>query len=262
MLFWLKKFISIWLMPIAFCIVAIVAGLLLLRFQKRPRLGRALVVGGVILLMLFSNDLFSRLLIGPLERRYPAIPEIAAGSPLPPRLAGCQFVIVLGSGNGHTPGLSANNLLSRSALARVVEAVRLLQLLPAAKLVVSGPGDGRSAPHATVLGRTALQLGIARDRIVYIDTARDTEEEMHAVRRLVGAAPFALVTSAWHMPRSMALFRGAGLDPVPCPTDFTTHTHDPFNVEDVFWDIASLERSTWAVRERIGYLWIWLRGKT
>jgi hypothetical protein len=33
------------------------------------------------------------------------------------------------------------------------------------------------------------------------------------------------------------------------------------HLNDFFWDIAALERSTWAVRERIGYCWIWLRGK-
>ena len=35
-----------------------------------------------------------------------------------------QHVVVLGGGNGNTPGLSATNLLSTSALPRIVEAYR------------------------------------------------------------------------------------------------------------------------------------------
>ena len=48
---------------------------------------------------------------------------------------------------------------------------------------------------------------------------------------------------------------------IPCPADFTAHSGDAVNWQDFFWDVSSLERSTFAVRERIGYLWIWLRGR-
>lgn len=259
--FWLKKFVSLWLMPLAFCVTAMIAGLILMRSPRRARLGRALLIGGLVLLMLLSNKLVSISLVRPLETRYPAIPELVAGAPLPPRLAACRYVVVLGGGNGVSPGVSANNLLSASALARVAEAVRLLRVLPEAKMVVSGPGDGKNDTHATVLARAARSLGIPADRVLQIDTARDTEDEAHAVHRVIGDAPLALVTSAWHMPRSVALFRGAGLDPLPCPTDFVSHADESYGFDDWFVSVSSLERSTWAIRERIGYVWIWLRGK-
>jgi uncharacterized SAM-binding protein YcdF (DUF218 family) len=69
------------------------------------------------------------------------------------------------------------------------------------------------------------------------------------------------VTTAWHLPRAAALFRRAGVDLLPCPTDYTARPSPEFYWSDVDWDVASLERSTAAVRERIGYLWVWLRGK-
>ncbi len=262
MLFWVKKFISFWMMPLPFCLTAMVVGLLLLRSARRARLGRALIVAAVALLMLLSNSFVSKWLILPLQARYPAIPELGPGSPVPATLAACKFVIVLGSGHGFAPGVSANNLLSTSAISRLAEGVRILRALPEAKLIVSGPGDGVRPTHATVLARSAQALGIPADRILYIDQARDTEDEARAAQRLVGGAPVALVTSAWHMPRSMALFRQAGLNPVPCPADFRGHTDDAVYFDDFLWDAESLGRSTMAVRERIGYLWIWLRGKT
>lgn len=260
MLFWLKKFIAFWLMPLSFCVVAILAGLWLLRSPRRARLGRALIAAGVLLLVLFSNKFVSKWLIRPIETRYPAIPELRADS-VPPAIAACRYVIVLGGGNGNTPNMAATSLLSTSALGRITEAVRLLRVLPEAKLVVSGPPVRGGDTHATVLARAAISLGIEPGRVVYIDQARDTEDESLAVRRIVGDAPVALVTSAWHMPRSMALFRHAGVTAVACPADYQSHTQDPVTFDDLLWESHALNRSTLALRERIGYLWIWLRGK-
>ena len=262
MFFWLKKFLGFWLMPLPFCLALLLIGLLLWRSKRRARLGRSLAIAATGLLMLFSNKIVSGRLVHPLEARYAAIPELRADAPVPPSLAACRFVLVLGAGHGRSEGLSATNQLSSSALARVTEAVRLLRALPEARLIVSGPAEGNRPSHATMLARAAESLGVPSERIVYIDHARDTEDESLAVQRIVGPAPFAVVTSAWHMPRAMALFRHAGLAPLPCPADYTFHAGDDFHWTDLFWDIASLERSTWAVRERIGYFWIWLRGKT
>jgi uncharacterized SAM-binding protein YcdF (DUF218 family) len=264
MFFWLKKLIGFWLMPLPFCLTLLVVGLgFACLSAKRARLGRRLALAGLGLLLLFSNKYVSIWLVHPLEARHAAIPELTAGQPLPPQLAACRYVVVLGGGNGNSHGLSATSQLSSSALARVTEAVRLLRVLPDASLIVSGPGDGGDHPtHATMLTRAAVSLGVEPSRIAFIDQARDTEDESLATARIVGTAPFALVTSAWHMPRAVALFRHAGLSPLPCPADFSAHTDDDFSWTDLFPEEPSLERSTWAVRERLGYLWIWLRGKT
>ena len=259
MLFWLKKLLGYWLMPVPLCLTLLVAGLLLARTRRWARLGRALLLAGVAALVILSNKFVSICLLHPLEARYAAIPELRADA-LPPDLAVCRFVVVLGSGNGNTPGLSATNELSVSALARVTEAVRLLRLLPSARLVVSGPADKKHPAHAVILARAAESLGIPLERVIYIDQARDTEEESLAVKAIVGDAPFALVTSAWHMPRTMALFRHAGLAPLPAPTDYTARLGE-WTSNDLLWDVDSLSRSTWAIRERIGYVWIWLRGR-
>jgi uncharacterized SAM-binding protein YcdF (DUF218 family) len=261
-LFWLKKFITFWLMPLPFCVTAMVIGLVLMRWPKRARVGRALLTMGVLLLVLFSNKFVSKWLIRPIEARYPAMPEFSADAALPADLAACRFVVVLGGGNGESPGMSANNLLSASALARIMEAVRILRVLPAAKLIVSGPGGEDHASHAVVLARAAQAYGITSDRILYIDQARDTEEEAHAVHKLAAGARVALVTSAWHMPRSVALCRAVGVNVLPCPADFKSHRRDRVDFDDFLWEVSSLERSTVAIRERIGYLWIWLRGKS
>ncbi|MBI5769064.1 MAG: YdcF family protein [Verrucomicrobia bacterium] len=262
MLFALKKFVAFWLLPLPACLTLLVAGLVLTYSARRARLGRALLITATGLLLLFSNKLVSVWLIRPLEARYPVVPELREGTPLPAALAACRYVVVLGGGHGDTPWMPATLKLSASSLGRITEAARLLRQLPEATLLLSGPPAGHQPGHATVFAQAAQTVGIARDRIRYIDNARDTEDESNAVKRLVGDAPVALVTSAWHMPRSAALFRHAGVNALPCPADFKAKPSPGFRWSDCVWDTESLDRSTAAVRERIGYLWIWLRGKT
>lgn len=262
MLFWLKKFISFWLMPLPACVTLMVVGFVLVQWTKRTRLGRALVIGGFALLLFFSNGFVGRALIRPLEDRYPSMPEFEPGKPLPPDLLECQYIVVLGGGNGWDETQPATALLSKSALGRIVEAVRLARALPSAKIIVSGPGDSDTPTHAEMLVRTAVSLGIARERFTKIEHARDTEDESRTVYGIVGHARAALITSAWHMPRAAALCRGAGLNVLPCPADYTTHAGDKFIFPEVLCDLDSLGRSTWAIRERIGMIWVTIRGKT
>ncbi len=262
MLFWLKKVVGFWLMPLPVAMALMTAGALLVFSAKKARVGRGLLLGGFFVLLVFSNRFVSRSLIRPLEMRYPPIPELAPSAPVPPELAACKFVVVLGGGNGYAPGVTSNNRLSSGSLARIVEAVRILRVLPGAQLVVCGPTYGPVDSHATELARTAVALGVAPDRIIKLERGKDTEEEVGGIRHTVGDSPIALVTSAWHLPRAMALCRHFGVPAVPCPTNYLSLSDGDAVVSDFFWDNGGLERSTWALRERIGFLWIWLRGKT
>jgi len=258
--FLLKKLVSFWIMPLPFCTALLVAGLLLMRRPRRQRLGRGLIIAAVGLLVVLSNQFVSTRIVRPLEDRYPAIPEIAPGSPAPAVLAGCGFVAVLGGGNSDMAGLSATSQLSSSSLARLVEAVRLLRALPGARLLVSGPGSPGLPAHGTMLSRGAQSLGVDPARITVIDTALDTEDEAGAVARIAGPSRVALVTSAWHMPRAAALFRRAGVDFVPCPADFVARVERGHGGSELTCDVESLARSTRGIHEWLGLLWLRLRG--
>lgn len=248
-------------MPVPLCLTLLIVGIILLCFSRRVRLGRGLLIAGIVLLTLFSNKLVSYALLRPIEATFAPIPEFVADAPLPPALARCRYVVVLGGGHSDSPGFSANNQLSSSSLARIVEGIRILRQLPEARLITSGPGAVGYTTHAATLARVATEFGIARERIILTETGRDTEEESQNVRALVGDTPLALVTTAWHLPRATGLFRRAGMDVLPCPTDHLARPGSRFSWGDLDWDIASLERSTAAVRERLGYAWVWMRRK-
>ena len=259
-MFWLKTLISGLLMPLSLALMLGVAGVVLARSQRCFRRGRTLLPLSVLLLLAASNRWISGRLIAPLESHYPAIGEFQPGTALPPALAACRYVVVLGGGNDQRNDVPALDRLSTSSRARLTEAVRILRLLPAAQLVVSGPADNGGPTHARVLADAAASLGVERTRLLLIEDAHDTADESACLRDLLGEASFALVTSAWHMPRAMALCTAQGLHALPCPTDYMAGSPPRHHLGDYFWDTASLDRTTKAVHEYIGRWWARLRG--
>jgi uncharacterized SAM-binding protein YcdF (DUF218 family) len=283
-MFLLKKLLGHLLMPLPLALVLLSLALWASARRRRGAAWTALLFGWLILVAC-GNRGVSNALVASLENHYKPVPprplpagpaalpedgpDAAApeGTAWPRELLEAGFVAVLGGGHGDAEGLSAGQRLSPSARARLVEGVRLALALPETWLVVSGPRDGArdgspaegEAPppsHARVLADAAVELGLPRDRIVEIDTARDTAEEVAALRRLVGEEKTALVTSAWHLPRAMKLAGREGLDAFPCPSDYLGGRDKPGGaLAWATWNSESLTNSTRAWREYLGHAW-------
>ncbi len=260
-LFWLKKAITYCVMPLTAAMALILAGLWISRRDESRRFGRCLSWLGILILLVASHRQVGLRLLAPLEQAYPAMPEFRAHIPLPDNLATCRYIVVLGGGHADSILLPSTSKLSPYALGRITEAVRLARVLPAATIITSGPGRDDEISHAEVMKQAAISLGISPERIVTTTQGRDTESEAIALQQIIGQQPFALVTSAWHMPRSMGLMRSAGLHPVACPTDYQAKINDQFVWSDWLWGIDGLERTSWACYERLGMLWAKLRGR-
>ena len=260
-MFWLKKLVSAWLMPLSLVLELGGLGLILLCGRRR-RAGAILVALSFFLLLAAGNTWVSRRLIDPLEGAYPPAPAVGVSDALPPALAACRRIVVLGSGNGDHPDLSALLQLSSDGLARLTEAVRLSRLLPRAPLLFSGPTFVAGRPtNARIMAEAAAILGVDPHRITLLEDARDTEQEAARLKALLGDEDFALVTSAWHMPRAMALCRKLGLHAHPCPTAYLDRSRPGFDWSDLTWNTEALQRTTAAVHERLGLWWEWLRGR-
>ena len=108
--------------------------------------------------------------------------------------------------------------------------------------------------------RFAVLFGIAPERIVIEGRSRDTAEQARYVADLLGDASLILVTSASHMPRSMALFRQAGLDPIAAPSDYYVYSDRPRSIWAWLPGVSALEKSERAVYEYMGLAWGRLRG--
>lgn len=258
-MFLLKKFVTFWLMPTSVVLVLALASALWI-LKKRHRLAAVAACLCALVFGLLSNRTVSNALARPLEEPFRSDRQAQASEEPYPFLSSCRFIVVLGGGNTETPGISALGRLSTSSLGRLSEAVRLSRMNPEATLVLSGPGAPGHPTHASVMREAAISLGVLPARIRLIESARDTEEEAQAVAAVVGNARVALVTSAWHLKRASLLFRKAGVSFEPCPADFCTFEAQGWDYSSLSWDSESFERSTRAIHEDLGILWLRLKG--
>ena len=238
-MFWLKKIVSQLFMPVPLLILLIVVSYLVIRHRK---LAKGLLALSAAILIVLSSSMGSNALLAPLENQYSVNSE--------PMGRGC-LVMVLGSGHDEAENQPAVQQLSNIALARLSEGVRQLSLGKDCKLVVSGwSGGSNKRAHADVMFDAAVELGVSPDSIIKFPLAKDTIEEAQYMQWEVADARFRLVTSASHMPRSMAIFENAGLNVSAAPTDFSQR-------KTYWWyfDARSLLSSQRAIHEYLGLIW-------
>jgi len=259
----LKKTLTPFILPLAVCLGLLIAGQILLWFSRRQKTAKALILTGTALLFAFSIHAISDPMLATLEHRYPPLldplrPAYSDGREGEP----IRWIFVLGGGTRTDPRLPVTSHLSSSSLPRVAEGIRLLRLLPESRLILSGGSTSTPVPEAEAMASLARQLGVEPFRIVTEPETLDTESQARAARRYVGQDRFILVTSAAHMPRSMALFRKQGLRPMPAPTDHSVTPRPAFRLRDYVPSVSALDGTKTLVYERAGYLWAWLRGLT
>jgi len=248
--FILKKLVSIFLTPLSIGILIVSAGLYLL-FRHKTIPARRLILAGILWLFLFSYGPVANLLLYQLEHRYPTL------STPSDRIA---YIYVLGYGHSTDAALPITSQVDKEAVVRLTEGIRLYHKCQGkAKLIVSGySGLFDPVPHALMQQRLAQALGIPQTDIITVPEAKDTEEEAQAAKKLTQGQPFALVSSAYHLPRAMKFFEAAKLHAIPAPTYHQASiTHpDYFSI----FSVTALEKSTMVFHELIGMLWQKIKG--
>ncbi|KRE14993.1 hypothetical protein ASE63_17225 [Bosea sp. Root381] len=215
MFFVLSKLVWFVLSPVNLAIL-LAALAALLAFTRFAWLARWFGAAAMLFLILMAFSPLPRLVMWPLENRFPQQP--AEKGPV----AG---IIVLGG----SIGVARGDVVLTSAGARMTKAVELARLHPEARIVFAGGAANLISPVTKTEsdGASVLfeGLGIARKRIVLEDKSRNTRENAMFTKQLVDPKPgerWLLVTSAWHMPRSMGVFRKAGFDVEAFPVDYLT----------------------------------------
>lgn len=247
--FILKKVLGALLMPLPVVLILGAAGWVLWVRGKRGRLGQLLVALALVLLWGLAFAPLSERVASPLEHDYPAFPGDSV-----------DYVVVLGSGHDSDPTLPVSSRLSGQGIYRLVEGVRIAVAEPWAGVIFSGYGGADPRPNALVYRDVALALGLDSTRTQVEPTPQDTHQEAVLLAPVLRGHRFALVTSAMHMPRAMALFRAEGLDPVAAPTGFMTAQPQPFDWMEAFPDERALLMTHRAWYERLGRVWARVRG--
>lgn len=254
-MFFFKKLVAPFLMPVPVCLALLVAGLLLLWLTGRQRAGKYLATAGALLLVLLGYGFASNSLLAGLERRYPPVADAA------PAAGRVRWVVVLGGGSSSDRGLPEGARLTEASLARLVEGIRLQRQLPGSRLLLSGGSVFGSDPDAETMRALAVGLGVDPASLVLDAVSPDTETQAQVVRAQLGPEEFFLVTSASHMRRSVALFRKAGTNPLPAPTHFLAQQGGGLAPGDFFPGSGGLRRAETVTYEYLGLAWAKLRGK-
>ncbi len=222
MFFVLSKLVFLFLRPSNLIVLLLFAGVVL-RHLDWPRFGAAVGGLGLVLLVACGWGGVSTIALWPLENRFPASPPLA-GPPTGIIVLGGAIDTDLSSGHG--------SIEFTDGAERVIAATELARDYPNARLVYTG-GSGSlfgGAGEAEFGRRLFTLFGIAPERIEIESASRNTRENAAFTRDLVRPKPgetWLLVTSAYHMPRAVAVFRRAGWTGlVPWPVDFRTSPQD------------------------------------
>ena len=111
---------------------------------------------------------------------------------------------------------------------RLTEAAILARRFPSARIVYSGGSNsllGRPSSEAEDARRLLVAMGVDSQRITLETRSRNTDENARFTAALVhpeSDQTWLVVTSAYHMPRAMGLFRKAGFAAIADPVDYRT----------------------------------------
>jgi uncharacterized SAM-binding protein YcdF (DUF218 family) len=255
--FVLSKTLGVLLLPTNFLIGAGLLGVMLLVTRWAP-IGRKLMIASIVLLAICGFSPLGSWLLYPLEQRFPPW-DAGRGAP--------DGIVVLGGSIDTDLSVAHGVPVFTHAVDRLVAAAALARRYPNARIIFTGgsakllSNDAREADYVTEVFES---LGISGARLTIERRARNTEENAEFSKAV--AAPksgerWLLVTSAFHMPRSVGLFRKAGFAVEPYPVDWRTGGRGDLLVLQIPL-IEGLSLVDLGVREWMGLFAYWITGKT
>ena len=258
MFFWLSKIVGWFAQPLAIVLLGLGLALYLLWSGRLRACKRAiavslgvLVAGGVLPL--------GAAIILPLEERF-SRPHLGADMHID------GIVVLGGAENAHITYVRKTPTMN-DAGERMSETMVLARRFPNARIVFSG-GSGElikpAGSNAAAAEMFFVEQGLERNRLVLEGESRNTQENATFTKALIKPRPgerWVLVTSAFHMARSIGCFRKVGWEMLPWPVDYRTTGRvgffDPVSVPTDGFRLVDL-----ALKEWIGLVAYRLSGRT
>ena len=254
--FWASKLVWMVIAPGNFLLILLVAGCVLL-FIGKIHLARILLSASCIVLVVISLFAPHTFLLYPLDTRFQTNP------PLPDHLDG--IIVLGGSEDAHKSEMWNQVSLSENA-ERHLAFMALARQYPNARLVFTGGGGslaGGDEREADVARSLYAQQGIDVDRVTFERESRNTYENVILSRALVQPGEnetWLLITTAWHMPRSVGIFCKHDWPVIPYPVD---HASVPGERLVIHFSLANnLRNLNIAIHEWVGLIVYYLTGKT
>lgn len=210
---------------------------------RNLRATRVVLASTIGLVLVLGWQPIPEALLRPLEQRFPELPPEAATQ-------GFAGVLVLG---GATPAaylaVAHPQPLLNDAAERMTAAVALHRQNPKLQVVFTGGEGSAFANGPSEAHRARLffaTMGLPTDTMVWEDRSRNTFENAvltAQLPRMDKQRPWLLLTSAWHMPRAMGVFRAQGWNVIAYPVDFRTASRTPWTTYSLLegmtlWQLA------------------------
>lgn len=218
MFFLLSKLLGVVFQPVNLLALALGFGLFLW-VMGWPRTGRGLMSMTTVALLACCFSPVGAVLLRVLEDRFPNPPHDM------PEPAG---IIVLGGAMNEEISQARGEFSMSPAASRMTAGAALARRFPKARLVFTGGSAAlrqSGSDEAQGARRLWLSLGVPQERMIFEGKSRNTFENAAFTRDLLkpeAGEVWLLVTSAWHMPRSVGIFRRAGFTVTAYPTDYRT----------------------------------------
>lgn len=215
--------------------------------------GKTLIIGGFVLLIAASLPVVSGGLLALLERSPPITPEQL-------KQRHVQAIVILGGGRYATaPEYDDQDTVSRYTLERLRYGAYLHRQTGLPILVTAG------SPHNEIITEAELMRRVLvndfRVPVKWIESrSKNTWENARFTHQQLyrnGVTRIALVTHAWHMPRSVEVFEQQGFEVTPAATVYQTRSQ-PLLLEFVP-SAHALEETRKAMHELLGRMWYAMR---
>ena len=243
-MFLFKKVVSAFLLPPGCFVVVLVGGGFWFIFRKQRACGIFAVAVGILLWCASIVPVSNYLMRG-----------LESGMTIPRVLQGDVIILLGGGANGDTMDLTGNGSLTDDMMSRLVTAVRVQKRTGLPVIVSGGPSQDNDPPEAWIVQRFLKDLGVPPGKILIEDKSRDTGENGRFVAELCARKGFRnpiLVTSAYHMKRSLLIFHRNRLTVTPLPAVFRSVEHQVLTPYTFLPKIQNLSTTSAALHEYLG----------
>lgn len=253
--FWISKLAWLFIAPDSLFVLLFVFGTLLLWKNKLKWSKRIFTFLCAIVLFIGFFPIGDWILY-PLESKYKVNPELKHVD---------GIIVLSGAINPERTRLWNQTVINDSS-ERLFAFIALSKKYPEARLVYTGgSGDitNQHDKHADVAARLFREQGLDTTKIAFESESRNTSESSILTKKIVNPQKdekWVLITTAWHMPRSIGIFCKADWLVIPYPVDFRTKPDKLFRIE---WSFSGhLSQLKIGIKEWLGVLVYSVTGKS
>jgi uncharacterized SAM-binding protein YcdF (DUF218 family) len=240
MFFLLSKLLLIFILPFSWVIAFMLAALVV----KKPHLKRRFFLISAVVLLVFSNPF--------LFNRFAHWWDVR---PVPLKKTTYSCVIVLG---GFSGGDADEKGFFNASADRFIQGLKLITTGKASHILISG-GNGNLMPHSfkesTWVKTQLLEFKVPDSCIIIENRSRNTLENAAYSKVLLNKKhlqpPYLLVTSAFHMRRSLGIFKKQQMDVTPYPCNYFAGNGE-FSMSEFIPDASPLSGWNFYIKEVIG----------